>query len=1040
MKQKISEFISYARIRMLMLILATVAFSQAHAQDRAVSGTVTDAAGEVIAGATVKVKSNPNVATFTDIDGKYTLRVPSGNTTLVFSFIGYETVERSVGASVKTVNVTMEESSLLLDDVVVIGYGSMKRKDLTGAVSHVGEEVLNNRVATNALDYLVGTVPGLNITPSTSAAGGASGILIRGEQSLKASTSPLIVLDGVIFYGNIEDINPNDIESIDILKDASSTAIYGAKGSAGVIIISTKKGTTDKPIINVSARLGFAEATYMPDMPNAEQYMQRRSDYYKTIDYFKPGAQQKGLGYYDNPYNLPEGVTQEQWAGYDSSFSGDYIETWMQRLEFNPVEVKNYKAGNFIDWVDLAYQKGFRQDYTASVSGKTNRVNYYASLGHTNNEGISVGDAFRATRMRVNLDIKIADWLSVGTNSQFTHKGTDNIGVDGGTAQAMSPFGDMYEEDGSIKVRPWDDNRLSNPFLAHYNNEKYYRRWNFNSSIWGRITLPFGFSWQTTYNMRYGTLKDYYYTSDIMPGQVAGGSAKRHEYSDYEWTIDNMLKWNKKFGDHAFDFTFVYTAEKFQSWDTQGNNEGFQPNGNLSYHGIQAGIKPTVTSNDEVQTGNGLLWRLNYTLMDRYLFTGSVRRDGFSAFGQNNPYATFWTFAGGWRLSEEKFLRNVQWLDNLKLRVSWGQTGNRDIGRYAAFSRLTITNVIQDGENQKGVYPSSLANRDLKWETTTGWNWGLDFAVLNSRINGSVEFYKNKTNDLLMDRAMPTLSGYGSIASNLGEIANWGAEVSLTTINIQRPNVNWSTTLTYSTNHNEIKHLYGKMIDITDGDGNVIGKREDDDVQNGWYIGHGIDEIYDYKFVGIWQLGEEYEAAKYGKQPGDPRLLDVNNDGKINEKDKVWLGTKRPKHRMTLASNLNLFKCISFSFTLRGEFDWLAVNNLPRNENNRFYNTSNSRWTRYWTPWKPDNRYARLGSNIDSPGVNIYQSRNYVRMQNMALAYTFPSKLTRKFHVDNLRLSVNVDNAFVISGWKHSDPLTNAITPRIWTFGVNLTL
>lgn len=291
-----------------------------------------------------------------------------------------------------------------------------------------------------------------------------------------------------------------------------------------------------------------------------------------------------------------------------------------------------------------------------------------------------------------------------------------------------------------------------------------------------------------------------------------------------------------------------------------------------------------------------------------------------------------------------------------------------------------------------------------------------------------------------MDRAMPEISGYGSIASNLGEIGNKGAELTLSSININTPNVRWGTTFTYSTNKNEIKHLYGDMIDVLDADGNVIGQREDDDVQNGWYIGHAIDEIYDYKWIGVWQLGEELEAAKYGKQPGDPKLLDVNNDGKINTDDKLWLGTKTPKHRMTLSSNLTLFKCIDFSFVLRGEFGWMDIDNLPRNETNRFYNTSNSVWTEYWTPWNPNSKYARLGANIDSPGVNIYEKRNYVRMQNMALSYSFPKKLINKFMIDNLRFSINVDNAFVISKWRTSDPLTKAITPRIWTFGVNITL
>lgn len=1042
MKQKLidTSLLGMRCRALLMLLLVPAACLQAQS-DRKVTGVVKDAKGEPMIGVSVMVKGNKSLGTVTDLDGRYTLNVPDGKATLVFSFIGYQTEEKKLDNNTRAANVSMEEDNKLLDEVVVVGYGTMKRKDVTGAVAHVGDEVTQNRAATNALDYLVGTVPGVNITPSTGAGGGASGILIRGKQSLKASTSPLIVLDGVIYYGSIEDINPNDIESMDILKDASSTAIYGSKGSAGVILINTKRGTTEKPIINLSTKIGVSQATFMPDMPNAQQYMQRRMDYFKTIDYFKPAAQQHGKGYYDNPDNLPEGVSREQWAGYDSSFSGDYTETWMQRLEFNPIEVTNYKAGKFVDWMDLVFQNGLRQDYSASVSGKTKRTNYYLSLGYTDNDGIVLGDQFLATRARVNLDTEITNWLNVGINAQFVHKGSDEIKADGTAAKAASPFGDVYEADGSIKVRPWDDNRVANPLLNRSVDDKYYRIQNLNASIYGKLTLPFGFSWQTTFNARYGWKKDFYFDSDIKPGVVAGGAAKRVDYSDYEWSMDNMLKWNHTFADiHNVDFTFVYTAEKYQNWQSTGNNEGFQPSGMLTYHAIQAGITPTVSSNDEIQTGNGLLWRLNYSLMDRYLITGSVRRDGFSAFGQNNPFGVFSTVAAGWRISEEKFLKDVEWLDNLKLRLSWGQTGNRDIGRYAAFSRLTITNTIENGVNYKGVYPSSLANRNLKWETTTGWNVGVDFGLIKNRVSGSIELYKNSTNDLLMDRAMPEISGYGKIASNLGEIANQGAEFSITSLNVNKPNVRWTTTLTYSTNKNKIKHLYGDKVNVLDKDGNVIGQREDDDVQNGWYIGHGIDEIYDYKWIGVWQLGEEEEAAKYGKQPGDPRLLDVNGDGKLNDNDKLWLGNRTPKHRMTLSSDLNLFKCVNFSFTLRGEFDWMDIDNLPRNETNRYYNTSNSVWTAYWTPWNPNKTYARLGANIDSPGVNIYKKRNYMRMQNMALSYTFPKEWINKLMIDNLRFTINVDNAFVISKWRTSDPLTKAITPRIWTFGVNLTL
>lgn len=1009
----------------------------AYSQNVTIKGQVVDPENIPLIGVNVVVKGT-TTGVITDLDGNFSLSGKKGYT-LVFSYIGM--VSQEVIFKGNPLHIVMQDDTKSLGEIVVVGYGTMKRKDVTGSVAHIGKEVMETKVATNIVDFLTGSIAGVNISPSSGAAGGGS-IEVRGPASLKASTAPLIVLDGVVFYGNLADINPNDIESMDVLKDASSTAIYGAKGSAGVIMITTKRGNTNKPIINISANIGTVQAQFVPKLATPEQYIQRRSDYWKTIDYFLPSSQMHGTGYYDNPNNLSEGVTQEQWANYDASFSGDYVETWMTRLGFDPLEIENYKAGRIVNWQDLVYQTGLRQDYNASVSGKSSNTNYYMSLGYTNNEGFQVGDQFRAVRARVNLDTDITKWLKVGLNAQFANKGTDEISVDASAANVMSPFGSVYEEDGSIKVRPWNDNRVTNPLLARSVDDKYYRTQNLTSTVFGKLTLPYGISFQTNFNVRYGWIKDYYFTSDENPGVVAGGESTRRDYSDYEWSVDNMLKWNHTFGDiHNLDATFVYTAEKYQSWESTGNNEGFQPNGALSYHGIQAGINPVVNSNDEVQTGNGLLARLNYSLMDRYLLTASVRRDGFSAFGQNNPYGVFSAFAAGWRISEEKFMKKLNFVDNLKLRLSWGQNGNRDIGRYAAFSRLTITNAIEDGVNIKAVYPSSLANNDLKWETTSAFNVGLDFGLLNNRLSGVVDVYHNKTTNLLMDRSMPAITGYGSVAANLGQINNKGIELTLTSVNINIPKkVSWSTSLIYSANRNTIKHLYGNMVEALDENGNVIGQREDDDVQNGWYIGHGIYDILDYKWIGIWQLGEEQEADKYGKQPGDPKLLDVNGDGVINTDDKVWLGSSTPLYRMSLRSDLRLFNCVDFSFVLRGEFDYLGIDNLARNEDNRYFATSNSVWTEYWTPWNPSNEYARLGADSSNPTVNIYKKRNYVKMQNISLAYTFPQKLVRKLMINNLKLSFNVDNAFVLSKWRTSDPTTKGVTPRIWTFGVNMTL
>lgn len=1029
-----------ARIGLLLLFLAFAMCVQAQST-KEVSGVVKDVSGEPIIGVTIVVKGDATLGTISDIDGGYKLKIPGKKATLVFSYIGYKTEEKVVEANANKLDIVLTEDAALLEEVVVVGYGTMKKKDVTGSVAHIGKEVMETKVATNVVDFLKGNIAGVNIGVDNNASGGGS-IEVRGPASLKASTSPLIVLDGNIYYGNLSDINPNDIESMDVLKDASSTAVYGSKGSAGVIMINTKRGTTEKPVINLSAKVGVTSLLDIPDLPTPEQYIQRRGDYWKTQDYFKPADKQKGAGYYDNPYNLPDGITMDQWAAYDPSFSGDYTETWLTRLQLSNVEIQNYKLGRTVDWRDHVYRSGIRQDYNMSISGKSASTNYYASLGYANNEGYKVGDSFQTVRARINLDTDITKWLKVGISAQFADRGNKDIVVDTGGADVMSPYGSMYEEDGSLKRYPTDDARVVNPLFGSSVDKKFYSTQTLNSTIYGKLTLPYGFTFQTNFSTRYGWRKQYYYNSDQKPSIPKGGSASRDEFSDNEWVIDNLLKWNYTLNKiHNFDATFVYSAEKYQLWNTTASNEGFVPSGILGFHNLHAGINPVTNTNDEIQTGNALLGRLNYSLMDRYLFTASVRRDGFSAFGVENPYGTYPAFALGWRMSEESFIRDLKVVDNLKLRFSWGENGNRDIGRYAALSRLKVTDVIINGETIKGVWTENLSNSKLKWERTRAMNLGLDFGLFNGRLSGIIDLYHNKTSDLIVDRSLPTIIGYSSVISNLGQVDNKGLELTLTSVNLNIPKkVYWTTTFIYSTNKNTIKHLYGKMVDVKDEAGNVIGQREDDDVQNGWYIGHGIKDIYYYNWTGIWQLGEEEQAKKYGKLPGDPKLQDVDEDGAITEKDKVWLGSRTPKFRMSLRSDLNLFNCIDFSFVLRGEFNFLGEDNLRRNEDNRFFDRSNSIMTEYWTPWKPNNEYARLGANCGNPSVLIFKKRDFVRMQNMSLAYTFPKTLLRKYSIENLKVSLNVDNAFVLTKWNYYDPENMGTCPRIWTLGVNVTL
>ncbi|MDR0429390.1 MAG: SusC/RagA family TonB-linked outer membrane protein [Tannerellaceae bacterium] len=1029
------------KISLMIQILISLILGSAlnvRAQNSRIVGSVTDTDGAPIIGAIVIVKGT-SIGTVTNVSGNYEISTGNGAFTLVFSYIGYKVLEVEVTPGRNRIDVVLQEETQLLDELVVIGYGTVRKRDLTGSVAHVGRETIETKVATSVADFLKGSIAGVNININNDAQGGGS-IQVRGPASLQASTSPLIVLDGNIYYGNISDINPNDIESIDVLKDASSTAIYGSKGSAGVIMVNTKRGQSEKPLITLSTKLGLSNLRKIPPLPTPNEYVQRRADYWKTIDYFNPESQQKGSGYYDNPENLPVGVTKEQWVAYDPSFSGNYTETWLNRLQFNDIEIKNYIAGNTADWRDEIYRTGIRQDYNLAFSGHTPKVNYYTSFGYQNNQGFTVGDNFNVVRGRVNLETNITDWLKIGTNTQFANRSDNDVTANTGNADVISPFGDIYEEDGTIKRYPTNDARIANPLLAHFVDDYFYRVQTLNSTIFARMKLPLGVSLQTNVNNRFGWRKDYYFNSDIKYGITAGGQASRNNFSDYEWLIDNILNWNYSFTDkHRIDAIFVVSSEKYQFWDSKSSNEGFVPNSNLGFHNLNAGINPMTQSNDEVQTGNAILGRINYYLMNRYLLTASLRKDGFSAFGINNPYGTYPAFAGAWQLSEEPFLRNMKQINNLKLRISWGESGNRDIGRYVALSKLNVTDNIIDGENVKGVWTDNLANSDLKWERTRATNIGLDFSLFNNRISSVIDVYYNKTTDLILSRSLPTIIGYSSVIANLGQVDNKGLEITVSSLNIDIPKrFRWETSLMFSTNKNIIRHLYGDMVNILDEDGNVIGEREDDDVQNNWYIGHSIHDIYDYKMIGIWQLGEEEDAKKYGKQPGDPKLLDIDEDGKMTQNDKVWQGTLVPKYRASLRSSMTLFENIDFSFLLRGEFNYWAVDNMPRNEDNRYFDRSNSIKTEYWMPDNPSNKFARLGSNSSNPTVNIYKRRDYLRLQNASFSYRVPSHLLTRYSIESLRVSANVDNAFVITNWTYFDPENRERSPFIFTMGFDI--
>lgn len=1032
----------------LALLLLMLPFLSNAQEKITVRGVVTSAENaDPLPGVAVIEKGTRNGIS-TNESGEFILENVSSTGTLMFSIVGYDGVEVAV-ANQKQVAVELKPNIADLEEVVVIGYGTQRKRDLTGAVSSVRAETVANEAPTQLSDMLRGNVAGMNIGYNREAKGGGS-LQVRGRTSLNAGTSPLIVLDGAIYYGAWEDINPNDIESVDVLKDASSAAVFGAKSATGVVIVTTKKGKEGKPLINISSNTGLATMSVNQPVHDASTFVPWRVDVFKGL---QPNAQPYR---FDNPNNLPSDISLDTWLGYDDS-SGDPTRVWLRRLNMQPNEIDNYMDGRSVNWYDETFQNGLRQDHNISVSGRNKDIAYYLGAGYVNNEGIVKGDQFKTVRTRANIDANITDFLSVGMNTQFISRDESAIGYAWGNITSLSPWGTMYDEDGELVWRPNEETTGgTNPGYDAYHTDRLQRITSLNSTIFAKIVLPFGITFQTNFTPQLELFERYNHErSSHQAWANFGGRGSRRHRSTYYWQLDNILKWDKTFNDvHRFDVTLLANAEKFQRWESEMTADNFDPNDGLGYHNMSVGINPILglgpdpdnnsNNGDQYSTGDALMARVNYTFKDRYLLTGTYRRDGYSAFGQRNPRANFGSAALGWIFSDEDFFES-SWFNYGKLRVSWGSNGNRDIGRYQALSNLTPGKYLYaqpDGTviqvNQ--LWVDRMRNRNLRWERNTSVNLGLDFALLNNRLDGSIEAYQMNTTDLLVERTLPSPIGFDWVMDNLGEVRNRGFEVTLNSLNMQRENFTWRTSAMFQLNRNTIQHVYRNYG--PDG-------RELDDVQNQWFIGRAIDEIWDWRALGVYQLGQEEEAARYGLQPGDYQLEDVNGDGLFTNADRQFLGFEEPRFRWSLRNEFQVYKNISFSFMMYSLWGHKDTFNQLKSRNG-FPDRQNSYQFPYWTPDNPSNEWARINSNEGSAtGFNVYRERSFIRLDNVSVAYNIPSPVVSKFKVQSLRVYANVRNAAVYAPrWEIWDPEWNdsnpdqgpGPTPRFFTLGIDLTL
>ncbi|QRR01277.1 SusC/RagA family TonB-linked outer membrane protein [Dyadobacter sandarakinus] len=1005
-----------------------------------VHGTVLDSLAQTgLPGVTVIVKGTQR-GTTTNAGGQYSIEAASTDT-LSFSFVGYGLKEMLVGNKT-TIDIALQPSENALNELVVVGYGTMKKSDLTGAVIRLDAKTFKNQPMTQLSDMLTGTVAGFNANQNPSAAGGSS-LQVRGPKSLNASTNPMVVVDGVIFNGSIADINPGDIETMDILKDASSAAVFGARAAGGVILITTKKGTTGKPVISVSANVGVATTTDEFKAFDKDGYLVFRRDVLRATNPDRPGF------YYDNPSQLPSGVSIDQWRQASNNPQADNTQEWLSRLRFFPIETQNYLAGKTVDWYKEVMQTGLRQNYDVSIGGGAKNITYYWSLGYQNNEGVIRGDKFGTIRSRLNVDFKVTDWLNVGANTQFADRDESTVPANLGAMYQMSPYGSMFDDAGKIM---WYPNSFTsvNPLINYYGQDRFRKINSLFTSIYGKLKLPFGFDYKLSYQPRYEVIKDYnFWSSATLEGGATrtNGYGLREDTSTFEFILDNLLHWNREFGVHHFDVTLLYSAERNRGWSSTMTNQGFVPNQNLGSHGLQYGTSPSVTTDDTQLTGDAAMARLNYTLFDKYLLTASIRRDGFSAFGTKQPRAFFPAAALAWKISEEKFF-NLDFVSQMKLRLSYGVNGNRDIGAYSALAQLTSTQYYNGTGVQVGVFPTTLANPNLIWERTESINVGADMSFLKNRLDVSVEYYDMTTSNLLMRRLLPEITGFKNITTNLGELGNKGFEMTVNTVNTDRPNFTWRSGVVFSFNRNKIKRLFGDYSDQV-VDGKTV-RTELPDYTNQWFPGQALDRIWNYNITGIWQTSEKDAAAVYKLSPGDFKATDVDGNGKYEAiQDKQFIGYRQPRFRIGFRNEFTFFKNLTATVFLRSELGHKApfAEGL-RTGGSDTYDRRNTNDFAYWTPENGINDYPRLNNNTNvfGGGIQFYKPLSFVRLQDVNVGYSLPAALASKLRLDNLRIFASARNLLTFTKWPGWDPESwdedglNVPMPKNFTIGLNLSL
>jgi TonB-linked SusC/RagA family outer membrane protein len=955
------------------------------AQNITVKGRVTNESGQGVPSASVTVKGTSSGVT-TGSDGAFQISAPS-NGTLVISSVGFATMEIPVGGQT-TVNATLSITGSTMEQVVVVGYGTQRKRNVTGSIASVNLETMENAPNTNIGQYLQGTVPGLNVGLSTFA-GGTPPINIRGRVTINGNQSTVIIVDGIQYNNSLSSINPDDIAGIDILKDASATAVYGAQGANGVILITTKKGKyNQKPKIAFSTAYTTQSPTGGNEMKpkNREQFLQGIRDAYWQESYLGPD------------YTKPN-------PAFDVRSKLDAL-----------TQAIGYDKGTDYDWYGEATNRGSILDNNLTVSGGGDRVTYLLSGGFVNQKGWIINDKFNRKNLRANLEIKALEWWKVGLQAYGSFVDQDGAEPGFGLINIFTPLLVPYDSLGNVIPSP-TNTVLGSPFTGYYVDDRDRHQY-YTGLVYTDIDIP-GIK-GLHYRLNFGqNLRNdqHYYASRFDANQ--NGRAYKENQSQYDYTFDNILTYNKTFGSHSIGVTALYGAVERKYERTFAEGTGFSRL-NLSYNGIGGADQKNITTSANQEQLNYQMGKLNYSFQDKYLIQGIVRRDGFSAFAENNKYGVFPSVSVGWIISSEEFMKSLNLINFLKLRAGYGVIGNQT-RQYFSIARVNTNSAYVFGDNSTtlfGQQVNSLGNPNLKWERTKGFSGGIDFAILNNHLTGNVDYYNNNTVDLLFPVAVPNITGFSTFNTNLGEINNTGWEVGLTGNIIRNRDFNWTSIFNIWRNNNKIMHLTGKDVD---GDG-----KEDDIVASNLFIGHPVAEntIFDYQAGPIYQLGE---TPLPGFFVGSRSVVDQDKSNTITAADRVFIGTTLPAYSMSLYNSFS-YKGLTFSFMLNsiqgGKNGYLGNNAREYFREDNSLRNNELRGVEFWTPANPDAKYPRVTSGarplVDNPA--LWEKRSFVRLQDASLAYNLPTGIINKIKAQAIGIYISGKNLVTWTDWDGWDP------------------